>query len=61
MPPCNPDLNIIDFWFCNEAEGAVFKKKTSTWDDLKIVVEDVARNMSKDVIYRVADHFALRC
>ena len=44
-----------------ETERAVFKKKQSTLDDLKIVVEDVARNMSEDVIYRVADHFALRC
>ena len=44
-----------------ETERAVFKKKQSTLDDLKIVVEDGARNMSEDVIYRVADHFALRC
>ena len=57
-PPRSPDLNILDYWFWNEAERAVFKKKPSTLDDLKIVVEDVARNMSEDVIYRVADHFA---
>ena len=44
-----------------ETKRAVFKKKKSTQDDLKIAVEDVARNMSEDVIYRVADYFALRC
>ena len=60
-PPFSPNLNILDYWFWNEAERAVLKKKPSTLDDLKIVVEDVARNMSEDVIYRVADHFALRC
>ena len=59
-PPNSPDLTLNDYWFNEEADRFVRRAKPTTKDDLKKVVEDFARSVSSEMIFKVNDNFTKR-
>ena len=59
--PYSPDLNPLDFFFWGHAMAEVFCQKPSTIEELKQVVEDMAANLSGEIIRKVMENFRRRC
>ena len=59
-PPKSPDLNPLDFYFWGVAEKEVFDKKPKSLEELKLIVENFAKGISRDTLLRVADNFCTR-
>ena len=51
-PPNSPDLNPLDFFFWGHSMNHVFRSQPATIEDLKPVVNDFARNMSREIILK---------
>ena len=49
-PAYSPDLNILDFYFWGFANQKVWRQKPSTITELREIVEDVAQNLSGQII-----------
>ena len=60
-PPYSPDLNPLDFFFWGFCMAEVFRLKPATIEELKTVVEDLAAELSGDVIRGVMASFRRRC
>lgn len=59
-PAKSPDLNPLDFYFWGVAEARVQKEKPKTIMELKSVVENFVAEISKEVLWSVADNFIKR-
>ena len=60
-PAYSPDLNVLYFYFWGFANQEVWRRKPSTIAELREIVEDVARNLSGDIIRAVMANFRKRC
>ena len=60
-PPYSPDLNPLDFYFWGFAMAEVFRQKPATIAELKQIVEDLARELSGEIIRTVMANFRRRC
>ena len=49
-PAYLPDLNVLDFDFWGFANQEVWRRKPSTIAELQEIVEDVAQNISGEII-----------
>ena len=49
-PAYSPDLNVLDFDFWGFANQEVWRRKPSTIAELREIVEDVAQNLSGEII-----------
>ena len=60
-PPYSPDLNPLDFFFWGYAMAEVFRQKPATIPELKQIVEDLAAELSGEIIANVMANFRRRC
>ena len=60
-PPYSPDLNPLDFFFWGYAMAEVWRQKPKSIEELKQVVEHLARELSGEIIQRVMANFRKRC
>jgi hypothetical protein len=59
-PAKSPDLNILDFFFWSYAQSEVYRRKPSTIDELKDVVEEVCETIGPEMIKNAAANFRKR-
>ena len=55
-PPKSPDLNPLDFYFWGVAEKYVCDERPKSLNQLKLIVENFAR----ETLFKVADNFCTR-
>ena len=60
-PPYSPDLSPLDYYFWGYANAEVFRRKPTTIEQLKAIVEEVAANLSGEVLRAVMSNFRKRC
>ena len=60
-PPYSPDLSPLDYYFWGYANAEVFRQQPTTIPQLKAIVEEVAANLSGDVLRAVMANFRKRC
>ena len=60
-PPYSPDLNVLDYFFWSFAMIHVRRRKPTTIEELKAVVEDVARTVPVDMIRAAVANVRKRC
>ena len=60
-PPYSPDLNPLDYFFWGYAMAEAFHQKPATLDELKEVVEDLAAELSGEILGAVMENFRIRC
>ena len=60
-PPYSPDLNVLDYFFWSYAMMHVRRRKPATIEQLKAVVEDVARTVPVDMIRAAVGNVRKRC
>ena len=56
-PPYSSDLNPLDFFFWGYAMAEVFRQKPSKIEELKQGVEDLAADLSSEIICCVMANF----
>ena len=59
-PPKSPDLNLLDFYFWGFAEKEVFDEWPKSFNQLKLIVENFAREIPRETLFKVADNFRIR-
>ena len=59
-PPKSPDLNPLDFYFWGVAEKEVCDKRPKSLNQLKLIVENFAREIPRETLFKVADNFRTR-
>ena len=59
-PAYSPDLNVLDFYFWGFANQEVWRRKPSTIAKLREIVEDVAQDLSGEIIRAVMANFRKR-
>jgi hypothetical protein len=60
-PPYSPCLNVLDYFFWSFAMMHVRRRKPATIEELKAVVEDVARTVPADMIRAAVGNIRKRC
>ena len=55
-PAKSPDLSCLDFWFWGAAMQEVSKSRPSTINELKLVVNRFAVDLSEDAVIRATQH-----
>ena len=59
-PLKSPDLNPLDFYFRVVAEKEVCDKRPKSLNQLKLIVENFAREIPQETLFKVADNFCTR-
>ena len=59
-PPKSPDMLPLDYWFWGACEQHIKKSKPLNIDELVDLVSDYARNIPRQVVFKVVKDIYIR-
>ena len=60
LPPKSPDLNLWDFYFWGVAKKEVCDERPKSLNQLKLIVENFAREIPRETLFKAAHNFRAR-